>query len=220
MTIASWLCGRKISPNSNDALLECLSKLALQVELLKPSSHGDTKEGNERQVEELNKEWGPVVSHYLKCHWECVLCYTTAVSVCCPIKHVDTASLISMQCNDPMLLADACVSSLDAGCNSAIVTICKCMALLVPLVSSSPVVSIHISCMLFLQLYQASRDVLCDHINTLWKLILEQRSKRKLFSEALSSFLPFAFHPLLLVTHSSTSTQLYSVLEQVISTTC
>ena len=68
------------------------------------------------------------------------------------------------------------------------------------------------------QLYQASCDVLCDHINTLWKLVLEQRNKRKLFSEALRSFLPFAFHPLLFVTHSSTNEQLHAVLEQVMST--
>lgn len=132
MTIAAWLCRNKNNPCSNDPLLECLSKLLLQVELLKPNCHGDAKEGSERLAEELNMEWGPVVSHYLQCHWECVLCYKTTASVCRQIKHVDTTALITMQCTDPMLLADACISSLDAGCSSAIVTICKCMALLVP----------------------------------------------------------------------------------------
>jgi len=185
MAIASWLCSRKISLSSSDPLLECLSKLVLQVELLKPSSHSDTKEGNERLTDELNKEWGPVVSHYLKCHWECVLCYTTAVSVCCPIKHVDTTSLNSIQCTDPMLLADACISSLDAGCNSAIVTICKCMALIVPQVSSSPAVCIHImyahcssirlAVMFFvviLTLYGSSFLSIETSVNYFWKLLV------------------------------------------------
>ena len=54
MTIAAWLCRNKNNPCSNDPLLECLSKLLLQVELLKPNCHGDAKEGSKRLAEELN----------------------------------------------------------------------------------------------------------------------------------------------------------------------
>ena len=49
----------------------------------------------------------------------------------------------------------------------------------------------------------------------LWKLTLEFKKKRKLFSDALNAFLSFAFHPSLLVTYSSSDEQLCEILQQV-----
>lgn len=139
MSLASWLCKKKKNASSNDPLLCCLSRLVLEVELLKPAieqkrNSDGFEDGWERKMEEMNKEWGPIVSHYLKYHWECVLCYK---SLTAPLNHsfADTSSLVTLYCIDTVQLAKACTGSLDAGGNDAIVTVCKCMTLLVPEVS-------------------------------------------------------------------------------------
>ena len=141
MSLASWLCKKKKNASSNDPLLCSLSRLVLEVELLKPTierkQSGDGfEDGWERKTEEMNKEWGPIVSHYLKCHWECVLCYK---SLTAPLNHssTNTSSLVTLYCIDTVQLANACTGSLDAGGNDAIVTVCKCMSLLVPEVSTT-----------------------------------------------------------------------------------
>ena len=133
MSVASWLCKKKINAPNNDPLLCTLSQLVLDVELVKPASEwrqgGDGfEDGWERRMEEMNKEWGLLVSHYLKCHWECVLCYK---SLTASVKHV-TTNAITLSCTDTVQLAKAYTDSMDTSSNDAIVTICKCMTLLVP----------------------------------------------------------------------------------------
>ena len=139
MGLAAWLCKKKKNASNNDPLLCCISHLVLEVELLKPSieqkQSGDGfEDGWERKMEEMNKEWGPIVSYYLKCHWECVLCYK---SLTVPLNYssTNTSSSVTLRCIDAVQLAKACTGSLDAGGNDAIVTVCKCMTLLVPEVS-------------------------------------------------------------------------------------
>ena len=118
MSVASWLCKKKTNTSSSDPLLCCLSQLCLEVELLKPVlewSQGSNsfEEGWDRRIEEMNKEWGPVVSHYLKCHWECVFYYKSLTA------HLnlmpDTTSLpVTIGSVDAIQLAKACSGSLDA----------------------------------------------------------------------------------------------------------
>ena len=147
--MASWLCKKKANASGSDPLLCCLSQLVLEIELLKPTSErnqsgNDFESGWDRRIEELNKEWGPTVSHYLKCHWECVLWYK---SLAAPFNQSSdiTSSPITLRCSDTVQLAKFCIGSLDAGSNDTIVTVCKCMTLLVPevwLIIPSSVVSI------------------------------------------------------------------------------
>ena len=153
MSLASWLCGKKkTNASSNDPLLCCLSQLALEVELLKPiieqKNVDGFEDGLERTVEEMNKDWGPIVSHYLKCHWECVLCYK---SLTASLNHssINTSSPVTLCFIDAVQLAKVCTDSLDAGSNDAIVTVCKCMTLLVPEVATTNqfyIIYIHYFC--------------------------------------------------------------------------
>ena len=136
MSVASWLCKKKTNAAGRDPLLCCLSQLVVEVELLKPST-AQVQNGNEfedshgKRMEEINKEWGHIVSHYLRCHWECVLCYRSLIA---PLDHSSTAQLSSFTLCfiDNIQLAKVCISSLDTGSNDIIVTVCNCMALLVP----------------------------------------------------------------------------------------
>ena len=139
MSVASWLFKKKMNASSNDPLLCCLSQLCLEVELLKPALEWRQRSDGieecwDRRMEELNKEWGPVVSHYLKCHWECVFCYK---SLTANLTHISAAmpSPVTLGSVDVVQMARACSESLDAGSGDTIVTICKCMTLLVPEVS-------------------------------------------------------------------------------------
>ena len=142
MSVASWLCKKKTNTSSNDPLLCCLSQLCLEVELLKPalewrqSSDDGIEEGWDRRVEEMNKEWGPVVSHYLKCHWECVFYYKSLTAHLTPIS-ATTPSPVTLGSVNVVQMAKACSESLDVGSGDIIVTICKCMTLLVPEVSKA-----------------------------------------------------------------------------------
>ena len=137
MSMASWLCKRKANASGSDPLLCCLSQLVLEVELLKPTTEQKQscdgfEDSWERKVEEMNKEWGPIVSHYLKCHWECVLCYKSLTT---PLNYPttnNTALPVILCFIDTVQLSKACIGSLDAGSNDTIVIVCKCMALLVP----------------------------------------------------------------------------------------
>lgn len=133
---ASWLCKKKTNVSSSDPLLCCLSQLVLEVELLKPTSElkqsGDSfEDGWDKRMEEMNKEWGPIVSHYLKCHWECVLFYKSMTTQYNQSSS-NTSSPVTLQCIDTVQLAKICISSLNAGSDNATVTISKCMTLLVP----------------------------------------------------------------------------------------
>ena len=136
MSVAAWLCKKKTNATSRDPLFCCLSQLIVEVELLKPStaqvpSNNGFKDSHDKRMEEMNKEWGHIVSHYLRCHWECVLCYRSLIA---PLNHSPTAqsSLVTLCFIDNTQLAKVCISSLDAGSNDIIVTVCKCMALLMP----------------------------------------------------------------------------------------
>lgn len=138
MSLTSWLCKKKKNVSSNNSLLCSLSHLVLEVELLKPTLEfeqcGNGFEDDwDRRLEEMNKEWGPVVSHYLNCHWECVLYYKSLTALSDPPStNPLSSSPVTLCRTNTVQLAKICTSSLDASSSDAIVTVCKCLTLLVP----------------------------------------------------------------------------------------
>jgi len=142
ISLASWLCKKKTNVSNSDPLLCCISQLVLEVELLKPTtselkqSGDEIKDGWDKRMEEMNKEWGPVASHYLKFHWECVLFYKSMI-VSFNQSPTNMSSPATLHDVDSVQLAKICTSSLDAGSDDVIVTICKCMSLLVPEVTTT-----------------------------------------------------------------------------------